>query len=34
VTPSIGGTYPLDHVPEAMRHLESGKARGKLAIII
>jgi NADPH:quinone reductase-like Zn-dependent oxidoreductase len=34
VTPSIGATYPLDQVPEAMRHLESGEARGKIAIII
>jgi NADPH:quinone reductase-like Zn-dependent oxidoreductase len=34
ITPSIGATYPLDHVPEAMRHLESGKARGKIAITI
>jgi len=32
VTPSIGATYPLDRVPEAMRHLEAGKARGKVAI--
>lgn len=34
VFPSIGATYPLDQVPEAMRHLESGKARGKIAITI
>ena len=34
VTPSIGATYSLDQVPEAMRHLESGKARGKIAITI
>ncbi len=34
VTPSIGATYPLDQTPEAMRHLESGKARGKIAITI
>jgi NADPH:quinone reductase-like Zn-dependent oxidoreductase len=32
VTPSIDRTYPLDRVPEAMRHLEEGKARGKVAI--
>ena len=32
VTPSIDRTYPLDQVPEAMRHLEAGKARGKVAI--
>jgi NADPH:quinone reductase-like Zn-dependent oxidoreductase len=34
VTPSIGATYPLDQVPEAMRHLEAGKARGKIVITI
>ncbi len=34
VTPSIGATYPLDQVPEAMRHLESGNARGKIAITV
>jgi NADPH:quinone reductase-like Zn-dependent oxidoreductase len=34
VTPSIDRTYPLDQVPQAMRHLEAGKARGKVAITI
>jgi NADPH:quinone reductase-like Zn-dependent oxidoreductase len=34
VTPSIGATYSLDEVPDAMRHLEAGKARGKVAITI
>ncbi|MCW2942999.1 MAG: Alcohol dehydrogenase zinc-binding domain protein [Actinomycetia bacterium] len=34
VTPSIDRTYPLDQVPEAMRHLEAGKARGKVAITV
>jgi len=34
VTPSIGATYPLDQVPDAMRHLEAGEARGKIAITI
>jgi NADPH:quinone reductase-like Zn-dependent oxidoreductase len=34
VTPSIGATYSLDRVPEAMRHLEAGKARGKIVITI
>lgn len=34
VTPSIDGTYPLEQVPEAMRHLEAGDVRGKLAITI
>ena len=32
VTPSIGATYPLGQAPEAMRHLEAGKAQGKIAI--
>jgi NADPH:quinone reductase-like Zn-dependent oxidoreductase len=32
LTPSIDRAYPLDQVPEAMRYLESGKARGKVAI--
>ena len=34
VTPSIDRTFSLDHVPEAMRHLESGNARGKIAISV
>jgi NADPH:quinone reductase-like Zn-dependent oxidoreductase len=34
VTPSIDKTYPLDQVPDAMRHLEAGKARGKVVITI
>jgi len=34
VTPSIDRTYPLDQVPAAMRRLESGAVRGKLAITI
>ena len=32
--PVIDRTYPLAEVPEAIRHLEDGHARGKLAIII
>ena len=32
ITPVIERSYPLEQVPEAMRHLEAGKARGKLAI--
>jgi NADPH:quinone reductase-like Zn-dependent oxidoreductase len=32
VAPSIDRTYPLDHAADAMRHLEAGKTRGKLAI--
>jgi NADPH:quinone reductase-like Zn-dependent oxidoreductase len=34
VTPSIDRTYSLDQVPEAMRHLATGQARGKVAITI
>lgn len=34
VTPSLDRTYPLDRVPEAIDHLEAGKARGKVAITI
>ena len=34
VTPSIGATYPLDQVREAMRQLATGQARGKTAITI
>jgi NADPH:quinone reductase-like Zn-dependent oxidoreductase len=34
VTPAIGAAYPLEQVPDAMRHLEAGKARGKVAITI
>jgi NADPH:quinone reductase-like Zn-dependent oxidoreductase len=34
VTPSIDRSYPLDRVPEAMRYLEAGKARGKVVITV
>jgi len=34
VTPFIGKTYPLAEVPDAMRQLEAGHARGKTAITI
>lgn len=34
VVPSIDRTYSLDQVPDAMRHLEAGRARGKVAITI
>ena len=34
VRPSIDRTYPMVQVPEAMRHLVAGKARGKVAITI
>ena len=34
MTPSIDRTFSLDQVPEAMRHLEAGNARGKIAISV
>ena len=30
VAPIVGNTYPLAEVPDAMRHLEAGDARGKI----
>ncbi len=34
VTPSIDKTYPLERAPQAMRHLEAGTVRGKIAITV
>jgi len=34
VTPAVDKTYPLAEVPDAMRHLEAGHARGKIVITI
>jgi NADPH:quinone reductase-like Zn-dependent oxidoreductase len=34
VTPIVGKTYPLPEVPEAIRHLEGGRAQGKIAITV
>ncbi len=34
VHPSIDRTYPLEQVPEAMRLLENGQVRGKVAIAV
>jgi NADPH:quinone reductase-like Zn-dependent oxidoreductase len=34
LTPSIDRTYPLEGVPDAMRHLEAGDVRGKVVITI
>lgn len=34
VTPAVERTYPLDGVAEALKHLEDGKARGKLVITV
>jgi NADPH:quinone reductase-like Zn-dependent oxidoreductase len=32
ITPVIDRTYPLSEVPEAIRYLEGGHARGKVVI--
>jgi NADPH:quinone reductase-like Zn-dependent oxidoreductase len=34
VTPVIDRTYPLAEVPEAIRYLEQGHARGKVVITV
>jgi NADPH:quinone reductase-like Zn-dependent oxidoreductase len=34
VTPIVGKIYPLAEVPEAIRHLEAGRAQGKIAITV
>jgi NADPH:quinone reductase-like Zn-dependent oxidoreductase len=34
LTPIVGTTYPLPGVPEAIRHLEGGRAQGKIAITV
>jgi NADPH:quinone reductase-like Zn-dependent oxidoreductase len=34
VTPVVDKTYPLAEVPDAMRRLEAGQARGKVAITV
>jgi len=34
VTPSVDRTYPLERVPDAMRHLEAGDVRGKVVITL
>ena len=34
LVPAIERTYPLNEVPDAMRHLQAGRARGKLVISI
>jgi NADPH:quinone reductase-like Zn-dependent oxidoreductase len=34
VAPIVDRTYPLAEVPDAIRHLEAGRARGKIAITI
>lgn len=34
VVPAVDRIYPLSDVPEAMRHLEAGRVRGKIAIAV
>ena len=34
LTPIVGKAYPLPEVPEAIRHLEGGRAQGKIAITV
>ena len=34
IEPVIDSTYPLSEVPEAIRHLEEGHARGKVVITV
>ena len=34
VTPVIDKTFPLSEVPEAIRYLESGQARGKIVVTV
>jgi NADPH:quinone reductase-like Zn-dependent oxidoreductase len=34
ITPVIDRTYPLSEIPEAMRYLEAGHARGKVVITV
>ena len=34
VTPVIDRTYPLSEVPEAIRYVEEGHARGKVVITV
>jgi NADPH:quinone reductase-like Zn-dependent oxidoreductase len=31
VMPIVDRTFPLDRVPDAMRYLEAGRVRGKVA---
>jgi NADPH:quinone reductase-like Zn-dependent oxidoreductase len=34
VTPAIDRTYPLAEVPAAIRHMQDGRARGKIVITV
>jgi len=34
LTHIVGQMYPLPEVPEAIRHLEGGRAQGKIAVTV
>jgi NADPH:quinone reductase-like Zn-dependent oxidoreductase len=34
VTPVVGAAYALEHAADALRHLEAGHARGKIAVTV
>jgi NADPH:quinone reductase-like Zn-dependent oxidoreductase len=34
VDPALDRTYPLEQAPDAMRQLERGAVRGKVAIVV
>ncbi|MGH3113262.1 MAG: zinc-binding dehydrogenase, partial [Gaiellaceae bacterium] len=34
LTPFIDRTFPLSEVPEAIRYLETGRARGKIVVTL
>lgn len=34
LTPVIDRTYPFDQIPEAIRYVEAGSARGKVVITV
>ncbi len=34
VTPVVDRTYPLHELPEAIRYLQAGRARGKVVISV
>ena len=34
LTPTLDRTYPLDEAADAVRRLEAGEARGKLALVV
>jgi NADPH:quinone reductase-like Zn-dependent oxidoreductase len=34
ITPVVDRTFPLDSVPEAVRYLRDGRARGKIVITV